>query len=355
MDLSSKNHRDQLRAEAARWVVRLCDEASAEDLALFSVWRATSLEHELAYERVLASWRRLDRLASLRAPQIVPDPDLLLSLTSSPQRRSPRIRRLADGWLAMAACLLLTVGLGFAVFTSVIGAPAYATGIGERRLIVLTDGTRVELNTNSRIVVRYSEDRREVELVQGQAMLHIATGPQPFVLRTKAGRLRAKRSAEVDVQMVGSTAKVTVKQGSIESLDSPTSGARVLGASSAALVSSDHIQVATIAEDAVIRQLAWREGAIALNGQTIDEAVAEINRYNTRQIIVNDRDTGDMRVGGYFQTHDIDEFSAALSKAFALSVVRQSDGDIVLLANPRAPAPPQAAAAAPLRTESVVK
>lgn len=258
-------------------------------------------------------------------------PALLDEKRNSEQVEPVRARTIPN-WLAMAACLLLAVALGYVMATSLVGAPAYATGIGERRLIVLHDGTKVELNTDSRIVVHYAKGRREVELARGEAMLHIMAGRQPFVLRTKEGRLRTNRSAEVGVRMLGSTTKVTVKRGSVESLGSDSSIPRLLGPNSEAIVRNDGIQVLPIATEAADRQLAWREGAIALDGQTIYEAVSEINRYNTRQIIVKDQITGAIRVGGYFQTLDVDEFAAALAKAFALEVVRQADGNLALVA-----------------------
>lgn len=341
MNLSKKAQRDQLNTEAAQWVVRLSDAPSAEERIRFEAWRTACVEHDIAYERELAAWERLDRLASLRAPKILPDADLLVSLNraSNPpavdhvMKRSPTRR-----WLAIAACLLMIFAMGVVLLNSPFIAPAYATGIGERRLIVLSDGTRVELNTDSKIVVRYARDHREVELVRGEAMLDVARGGQPFVLRTEAGQLRMSRSAKLAVRMFGAAAKVTVQQGSVESLRLTQSEPQLLGAGSEALVGATETKVRMIEDGDFARELAWRDGAISLNGETIAEAVAEINRYNTRHIIVNDMAVGALRVGGYFDTLSAEEFARALAQAFALKVLRQPDGDFALVSGSPPPA-----------------
>ncbi|EIZ80063.1 anti-FecI sigma factor FecR [Novosphingobium sp. Rr 2-17] len=340
MNLSIKQQREQLKTAAALWVVRLSQAPSDEDRARFEAWRATSIDHEIAYEQALASWERLDRLASLRAPKIVPDADLLVAMDRQPlpPTLEPAPKRPMQRWLAIAACLLLTVALGGLLLGSPLIAPAYATGIGERRLIVLDDGTRVELNTDSKIVVRYVRDHREVELVRGEAMLHVAGGRQPFVLQTQAGQLRMSRSAKLDVRMYGGAAKVTVQQGAVESLRPAQSEPEILTPGSEALVGMTGTRVRMIEDGDLTRQLAWRDGAISLDGQTIYEAIAEINRYNSAQIIVNDQTIGGLRVGGYFKTLSADEFATALSQAFGLKVLRQPDGDFVLVAGRSAPA-----------------
>src|SRR5690606_21686104 len=49
----------------------------------------------------------------------------------------------------------------------------YSTGVGEQRIVKLTDGSIVTLNTRSRAFVRFADDVREVELIEGEALFQV--------------------------------------------------------------------------------------------------------------------------------------------------------------------------------------
>ncbi len=68
----------------------------------------------------------------------------------------------------------------------------YATGIGEQRSIVLADGSTVDLNSRSKIRIRFSSERRGVELIEGQALFKVAKDhARPFVVDSDGTRVRA--------------------------------------------------------------------------------------------------------------------------------------------------------------------
>ncbi|WP_431261482.1 FecR family protein [Roseateles chitinivorans] len=68
----------------------------------------------------------------------------------------------------------------------------YETGVGERRTVVLKDGSRISLNTASRIHVRWTPSRRIVELETGEALFEVAKDPRrPFVAVANGVEVRA--------------------------------------------------------------------------------------------------------------------------------------------------------------------
>lgn len=319
--------RERIRSEAAAWVVALSDPARDVDRAGFEAWRSTSLEHEIAFEREAAAWERLERLRALRPAEVVPDPDLF-----APEPPPRRQARGLERWTALAASLVLVVACAGAGAYSLMAAPAYATGLGERRLVVLPDRTTVELNTNSKIIVRYREGRRIVELVRGEAMFHIARDARPFVVQARGTRLDAERVAAVAVRLADAGAEVTVKAGVVHAKSSGAAAADVasLGSNSEALLGPDGAQVHKVSTEELDRTLAWRQGAIALNDQTLSQAVAEFNRYNSRKIVVGDAAAANIRVGGYFDALDVDGFVGAVVRTFPVHAAARPDGSVVL-------------------------
>jgi transmembrane sensor len=95
-------------------------------------------------------------------------------------------------------------------------ARSYSTGIGEQRTIQLMDGSTVELNARSKVEVRLTERRRDVALIEGQALFHVAKDKlRPFVVRAGEAEVRAV-GTEFDVYKKQAETVVTVVEGRVE-------------------------------------------------------------------------------------------------------------------------------------------
>jgi len=335
MGQSAGSRRQLVRDEAAAWVVRLAGPASdGADRAAFEAWRDLSSEHEVAYEREAAAWERLDRLQALRPGDAPPDPDLLapdagIEVREWRPRSGWTLPRKAAAALIGAAALGSVLAFGFG-----LGAdPAYATAIGERRVIVLDDGSRVELNTNSEIRVRYRAGRREVELVRGEALFDIARDGRPFVVATADARFTAGES-ELNLRLREDGAAIAVREGAVEAAPAEAGAGRAatitLAAGTGGLIGRDGGRPQPISRDEMSRTLAWQQGAIALDGQPLSEAVAEFNRYNVRKIVVADQAIAGYRLGGYFRTSDIPGFVRALRATFPIRAETGAGGSVRL-------------------------
>ncbi|MDR6626264.1 FecR domain-containing protein [Caulobacter segnis] len=316
-----------MRQAAALWVVRLDDPSCSDaDRAAFEAWRGESFEHEAAYEREADAWARLERVRALRPGPRQIDSDLLAP-TARP--RLPALARSpwARGVAASAAMALIVAG-SLSVGTST----AYATAIGERRVVVLGDNSRIELNTDSKVVVSFKRGVREVKLVKGEALFDAAADARPFVVKAADAVIAADGSAEVAVRLRSDGAAVTVKRGAVD-VDpvraEPKDDLR-LTAGVAAIYDSKGSRSRPVSEAEIDRSLAWRQGAIALNGQSLAQAAAEFNRYNHRQIRIADPSIADLRLAGYFQTTEPTSFVSAVTSAFPVRASEGADGAIRL-------------------------
>jgi len=331
MGREAGSQREAVRREAAQWVVRLDNAScSADDRAAFEAWRAQGPEYEASYEREAVAWERLERLRAMSPRAGAPNADLL-----APPRKLFRPWKLqaldAKGW-ARAAAVVGATGMVAAGVISATASTAYATAIGERRVIVLSDNSRIELNTNSKVLVRYRKGAREVRLVRGEALFAATPDARPFIVTAGATQLETSDAAQVAVRVKGDTAAVTVKSGAVEvDLKNSDQDSRQL-AGVAAVYTAGGGRVQRISTAEIDRTLAWRQGAIALNGQTLEQAVAEFNRYNRQHIAVDDRSVSALRLAGYFQSTEPSSFVSAVTSTFPVAARRDSEGVIHLTA-----------------------
>jgi transmembrane sensor len=162
-----------------------------------------------------------DRIAALERPARA-DLDLTTPLSVRPASAQSPVRTTGEeaagrarGGMrlsyALAASLLIAIVGGW--FYSQRGV--YATDVGEQRSLALADGSTVELNSRSRIKVQYTEHERRVDLLEGQALFHVAKHKsRPFIVQTGNTRVRAVGTA-FDVYKTSSGTVVTVVEGRV--------------------------------------------------------------------------------------------------------------------------------------------
>jgi transmembrane sensor len=327
----------EIEAAAAEWLVRLdSHDDAAGPPAEFIAWCDRDPRHRAAYLRLEAAWRRADRLKSLRALDKPIDVDLLSS--ASRERKSPRLAR----WAIAAAAALFAVGSGLVAWVYEQQGRIYATGIGGFERVVLEDGSAVELNTDTEIRVRFDHHLRRVSLVRGQAHFKVAhEAHRPFDVRAGGTTVRAVGTAFVVRLRDRQQVEVLVSEGrvAIVSRDFPPSSIAMppspptLAAGEVAVVGPSIPVLTTrkVEPADVARRLAWLEGRLMFEGQTLSEAVAEFNRYNARYLMIQDPTISDLRVGGSFKATDPESFVAALEKSFGVRVVASEPEMIALV------------------------
>ncbi|MBU4435232.1 MAG: FecR domain-containing protein, partial [Alphaproteobacteria bacterium] len=305
MGREAGSRRETIRLEAAQWVVQL-DAAACRpaDRAAFEAWRDQGVDYEVAFERELAAWERLDRLRALAPDVAAPRVGLLTP---------PRAASWRTGVWARAAAVVGAGGMVAAGVISATASTAYATGIGERRVIVLSDDSRIQLNTNSKVLVRYRGGVREIRLVRGEAVFEPVRAARPFVVRAAGSRLQASGAALIAVRLQDDSAAITVRDGTVVVKRDHAAAQTQLSAGAEAIYGPVGGRVLRVSTAEIDRSLAWRQGAIALNGQTLEQAVAEFNRYNRQRITVDGASVSGLRLAGYFQSTEPEGFVSAVT------------------------------------------
>lgn len=303
-------------AAAAAWVARE-DRAplSPGEQKALKAWLEGDSRRAGAYLRARAVSMRSESARAL-GPRYDPA-DFGGRRSFSPSRRD---------MLAWGGSAAASAAVGAVAVVSLQAPRAHATERGEIRLLPMEDGSTVMLNTETLVKVKYDDRRRYVRLVEGEADFTVlADRDRPFIveagerrLSAVAGafRVRKLKNGPVDILVHRGRVEVTAARGRRSSPVVLDTNTRLTVADSAAAI---EISPAPwiLTPDAVTRELAWREGKIAFQGESLAEAAAAFARYSDTRIVIEDPDLAREPITGLFAANDPVGFGRAAASVFA--------------------------------------
>ncbi len=310
--------------EAAEWHVRLGERpVSAASLAAFKTWR-TSAENAEAYQRLETVWRATGSLSSDADVQSLTRE----TLRASRPRASRSSKKIPVPFAAIATVMAIAV---VSIFVWLPSRGVYATAVGEQEVVRLTDGSEIKLDTDTRLRVRFASSERHILLERGQALFVVAhDADRPF--RVSAGdTVVTALGTTFDVRRDPAGARVTLVAGSVAVTDGPAAGARSWRLAPGQQVRTALPNAAPLAVDAALAT-SWSERRLIFRSTPLGEAVAEVNRYLPRKIVLDAGPAEDVAVSGVFTTGDREAFVAATTDLFGLEARTQADGSVRLTA-----------------------
>ena len=230
---------------------------------------------------------------------------------------------------AIAASLLILIGAGLLYFVSQRGV--YSTGSGEERTVTLEDTSRIELNSRTRLRVKYSPGLREIELLQGQALFQVAKDTaRPFVVRTNSAQVRAV-GTEFDVYRHGAETLVTVLEGTVAVQPVSANGKTVapsdllIGAGEQAIVPPGGTPKPHATNAAAAT--AWTRGELEFIETPLTEVAEQFNRYSPRHLVLESPSLASVRISGIYSSADPTALILFLKNQTDLTVI-ESGADI---------------------------
>jgi transmembrane sensor len=318
-------------AEAAAWVARFdLGAVSAKDQAAFQEWLHRSALHREAIAEYGNLWSEFDELRLLTGR-------CEAGGETRVRESRPALLTRATPWLAACAAAVIAIAGGIAAFhpkpqqlaKSESHSPTklfYETAVGAQRRIALADGSRVILNTNSRLSVDFTGNRRDVHLMRGEAYFEVVHNKaRPFTVYANNYVVRDIGTAfNVHLAKAGMV-EVGVTRGSVEVMTAPdghvSGAAKSLGVIAAGhdIVLGEKVERAVVVSNADLgRRLAWRQGELNYTGQPLAEVLADVSRYSDIKIELADPSLANLPVGGAFRTDQIEAIFAALEHNFGL-------------------------------------
>jgi len=237
--------------------------------------------------------------------------------------------------LAGSAAATLVAAVGTAIWRYAQDVELYRTRLGERRAVRLADGSRIHLNTASTVEVSLRKDSRRVRLVKGEALFEVAHDPsRPFLVDAGAAKLRAVGTA-FNVRIREAVVELTVTEGVVAVAENVAAVRRVdaqhVAAGGGAVIRGGAVAPTALNPNLLRQRVAWQDGVIELDGETLSQAVDEFNRYRDRPIIVGDPRLANLRVGGRFEVDEAAKFLTAVEGSFPVEAITANDGSILLV------------------------
>ncbi len=369
---------EEIENEAADWLARLDSPVppQGEELSTLKAWINRSPAHREALQTLTQFWHEANVLTELSFPlqRKVRESggetqDSAIGFWQSLRNACQTLAWQGVG--TMAVTLAVMLGLSTWVtdlwdngYPTVAGNGIYETRIGEQNTITLVDGSSIQLNTGSRVEVDYTDARRSIALMQGEAHFDVSKDPsRPFEVAAGQGRVRAVgtaftvRYAQPNSQTATTALAVTVTEGKValeavvpeaKSQDEEASDLNVeiaklpkaivvgtLGASQQVIYDPGQQQalgdaIKSLSKQDLAKQLAWREGLLLFDGEPLRTVVQELNRYTAIRIEILDPVIADYAVGGQFQLGDPRAMLQAMALSFNLELLEVNPNHIQL-------------------------
>lgn len=332
--------------EASAWIARIDRGLSGAEQAELDEWLARNPEHERDLMRMAKLWDRMDVLA--RLADVCP----VRPRTSS---RVPRLLTAMAASIALAAGVLAWFSLG--------GLPGdrtqervasqanvYRTEIGNQASYTLADGTRMSLNTDTVVRVSYTEFNRLLTLERGEMHLVVAHERDRPLSVIVGGKIVQAVGTEFNVEITSDkrielvvtegVVMVGVVDRNVGEIEAGrpialTQSSPLVAAGEAAYIDDDtddldDIRTETIRPEDIAVKLSWREGNVIFRGESLEEALAEIERYTAVEFVFLDEASKKVRIAGLFKAGDVDGLLAALRQNFNITYERVGDDKVLL-------------------------
>lgn len=349
--MTEARREEEIEREAGEWFTRMhSGDADAELRSAFETWLHGNRAHKIAYREFEQVFRDLEFVA----PEAGVDVDTFLGRAR--QRRFAWLERLIRRPVSgLAISGALVAFLAFALLPGQFGSPAAPdaaamaaasaserfTQIAEISEISLEDGSVVTLGPASRIRTEFSDRRRHVILLEGEAFFEVVRDPsRPFYVTSQDTLVRVV-GTKFDVKRSADIVHVSVLEGVVEVLKPSDIGGVIETGETAAvpkqvLTAGERVSAARRVALPEVKQIeqaepgAWRKGRLAYEDASLAEIIADLNRYSERPIAIATSDVGDLRSTISFYTDDMDEVLTVIAAIHPVTVERSRDGAVTL-------------------------
>jgi len=300
--------------QAAEWAARTDGETlSTERQSAFEAWLAADVRHVGAYAKATAVLAQVERSRAV-------------GMQFEVMRRQPSLLPVRRRIVLMGgiAATLAAVGVLGDVGWNMMRNDVYATSIGETQVVPLSDGSIVTLNTDTKVIVHYTDNRRMIRLVRGEALFDVAKNKaRPFIVEAGDTQLRAVGTSFSVSVLETQPVQVLVREGVIEFERQgvhPAAPVRVAADFRASAWLDGPIAIVAVPAAMVERALAWKMGRISFDDQSLAVAAREFARYSSTKIVITDPAVANRTVTGLFVSNDPVGFARAVALSLNLGV-----------------------------------
>jgi len=327
---------------ASRWVMRMDKGLSSVEQDALRAWMAAHPKNAEVLLSMTKNWDEMDDLS--RLAELFPS----VSMQAQPERMWVWAAGVATVVVAMtAAALWSPLRNAINPDEPVIVAAAtdtYETAIGEQSTAILSDGTVIVLNTNSRLRIVYSDQARVLRLERGEVHVEVAQDvSRPFsvlagdrILQAVGTAFSVEITQDQRIELIVTEGRVVVgiqaagvQPNVVPRILAQLSNNTVTAGEEIVLGAAQEVVTPVSAEEIEVK-LSWREGRLIFRGELLEVALAEVERYTTVQFVFLEPDLKTRTVTGRFRAGDVDGLLVALRTNFNIVAERSQDGRVLL-------------------------
>lgn len=322
---------DALVEDAATWFARMrevqADPARADAREVdFKRWLRADPRHLRAFEEAERLW---DALEAPIAQAMEEEPGFV----PSDRTRRTQAARFRPLHIALAACVLLVAGAGLTTYDDVLDRlrSDHMTAVGEQAPLVLEDGSRITLNSDTAVAIEIGPARRHVRLFRGEAWFEVSPDSgRPFVVETPQGKIQVTGTS-FDVRLEAEAAIVSLAEGAVSLTAAAESAARSsldLAPGQQARLSDSGVSAPTAFDMTAVT--AWLRGQLVFYNTPLPQVVEELNRYRSGRIVVASGALESLRISGVFRTDSPDAALTVIADTLPIRVIRLTDYLVLL-------------------------
>ncbi|ROM40019.1 iron dicitrate transport regulator FecR [Pseudomonas poae] len=294
---------EEVVEQASEWLMlQWGGDLHGEQHQAFARWQAADPEHRRAWQRLQQLQQTLGGVPAESARAVLRD-------TPDTQRRAA---------LKLLGLLLVAGGSGYLVQRSEpwqVAFAAHRTTTGEIRRVTLSDGTRVDLNSDSAFDMHFNGSERRIRLIRGEILLTSGHDPlRPLIVETPAGDVQAL-GTRFAVRELPDGSRVDLFEGRVRV--SPVQGAAVQMSAGESLWFNARESSALPAVNA--NASSWTEHRLVAERQPLGEFVAQLSRYRPG-VLRCDPAVADLLLTGVFPLRNTNAILAALERTLPVQV-----------------------------------
>jgi transmembrane sensor len=321
--------------ESSIWLVRLDDgNLSDESRKELKHWLSADSRHSIALKAMTSIWDEMDEV-------LVTNGNVSENIALWPV-----LKPIFEPLLIAASISFIAIFIWFAMPVDV-QKNSYVTLVGQQLDATFDDGSVIHLNTNSRIETEFTDEKRIVKLIKGEALFDVAHDPnRPFIVYA-GDRLVQAIGTKFVVHLESENIQVTVTDGKVKMSKVPLNKALIdiksLNNSSIqkddvyivkgekAIVSSDHTpKITRIKSENMQRELSWLDGKLIFVNEELFDVIEEINRYIDIKIVLKDPSLHKISISGRFDLADSEALIEAIELSFNMKSQRIDTKHVLL-------------------------
>jgi transmembrane sensor len=323
--------------EASIWLVRLDNGNLSDQLRKeLKSWLSADKRHPVALKAMADIWDGMD--------------EILMTIDDDESSKNvtlwPVLKPIFEPFALAASVCFLAILVFFAIPNDV-QKNTYVTVVGQQMSTTFDDGSIIHLNTNSRIETEFSDEKRIIKLIQGEALFEVAHDPKrPFIVYA-GNRLVQAIGTKFVVHLKSENIQVTVTDGKVKMSKVPlnknlsdikelnntdtkkddvyiTKGEKVI-------VGSDQTPKLTLIKpENIKRALSWLDGKLIFVNEELFDVIEEINRYIDVEIVLKDPSLHKITISGRFDLEDSEALIEAIELSFNMDSQRLDSNKVLL-------------------------